>query len=80
MAYETIIVEVEDHVATIALNRPDALNALNSHLLAELAQALTECFFANFCTVAAFKRECSAYAGKGVYHNTQFEFGFVVKR
>ncbi|GGG79292.1 enoyl-CoA hydratase [Salipiger pallidus] len=42
MAYETIIVEVEDHVATIALNRPDALNALNSHLLAELAQALTE--------------------------------------
>jgi enoyl-CoA hydratase len=42
MAYETIIVEVEDHVATITLNRPDALNALNSHLLSELAQALTE--------------------------------------
>ncbi|MDO6729738.1 enoyl-CoA hydratase [Marinovum sp. 2_MG-2023] len=42
MAYETIIVEVEDHVATITLNRPDALNALNSQLLGELCQALGE--------------------------------------
>ncbi|MFP4326926.1 MAG: enoyl-CoA hydratase [Paracoccaceae bacterium] len=42
MAYETIIVEVEDHVATIKLNRPDALNALNSQLLTELARALSE--------------------------------------
>ncbi|MDA7423307.1 enoyl-CoA hydratase [Thalassococcus lentus] len=43
MAYETIIVEVEDHVATIKLNRPDALNALNSHLLGELSVALADC-------------------------------------
>ncbi|SPF81197.1 enoyl-CoA hydratase [Pseudoprimorskyibacter insulae] len=42
MAYETIIVEVETHVATIKLNRPDALNALNSELLGELTQALHE--------------------------------------
>ncbi|MCT4555171.1 MAG: enoyl-CoA hydratase [Pelagimonas sp.] len=42
MAYETIIVEVEDHVATIKLNRPDALNALNSQLLGELGRALAE--------------------------------------
>ena len=42
MAYETIIVEVEDHVALITLNRPDALNALNDQLLKELAQALQE--------------------------------------
>lgn len=40
MAYETLIVEVEDHVALIKLNRPEALNALNSVLLSELAQAL----------------------------------------
>lgn len=40
MAFETIIVEVEDHVALIKLNRPDALNALNSQLLSELAEAL----------------------------------------
>ena len=42
MAFETIIVEVEDHVALIKLNRPDALNALNSELLTELRQALAE--------------------------------------
>lgn len=40
MAYETIIVEVEDHIAKITLNRPDALNALNDQLLRELADAM----------------------------------------
>lgn len=40
MAYETLIVEVEDHVGLIRLNRPDALNALSSELLNELATAL----------------------------------------
>ncbi len=40
MAYETIIVDVEDHVAQITLNRPDALNALNDALMGELASAL----------------------------------------
>lgn len=42
MAYETIIVEVEDHVALITLNRPTALNALNDQLLSELCDALAE--------------------------------------
>lgn len=40
MAYETIIVDVADDVATITLNRPDALNALNGQLLQELCTAL----------------------------------------
>ncbi len=42
MAFETIIVEVEDHVALITLNRPDAMNALNDQLLKELAAAMGE--------------------------------------
>lgn len=40
MAYETLLVEVEDYIATIRLNRPDALNALNTKLMQELAVAL----------------------------------------
>lgn len=42
MAYETIIVEVEDHIAQITLDRPDALNALNDQLLGELVSALQD--------------------------------------
>ncbi|MBB5515453.1 enoyl-CoA hydratase [Rubricella aquisinus] len=40
MAYETLIVETTDHIGLIRLNRPDALNALNSQLLGELGKAL----------------------------------------
>ena len=39
MAYETLIVELEDYTCLIRLNRPDALNALNTRLMAELAAA-----------------------------------------
>ena len=40
MAYETIIVETEDHITKVTLNRPDALNALNAQLMTELADAM----------------------------------------
>ena len=42
MAYETIIVEIQDWVQLITLNRPEALNALNRQLLGELCEALEE--------------------------------------
>jgi len=38
--YETLLVETTDAVTLIRLNRPEALNALNSQLLDELIQAL----------------------------------------
>jgi enoyl-CoA hydratase len=41
MAYETLIVEIEDYTCTIRLNRPDAMNALNTRLMQELAAAMT---------------------------------------
>ncbi|WP_339108792.1 enoyl-CoA hydratase [Thioclava sp. GXIMD4216] len=41
MAYQTLIVEIEDNVALVRLNRPEALNALNSVLLGELGDALS---------------------------------------
>ncbi len=42
MSFENIIVETKDRVGIITLNRPKALNALNSALIGELNQALDE--------------------------------------
>ena len=39
-SYETILVETRGKVGLITLNRPQALNALNSTLVGELNQAL----------------------------------------
>lgn len=40
MDFQTILVEVDQRVGLITLNRPQALNALNSQLISELNQAL----------------------------------------
>lgn len=40
VSYENILVETRDAVGLITLNRPKAMNALNSHLMAELTEAL----------------------------------------
>ena len=39
MTYDTILVETRDAVTLVTLNRPQALNALNSQILAELTTA-----------------------------------------
>src|SRR2546428_8333217 len=43
MAYENILVAREPAISPITVNRPKALNALNSHTLRELTQAVREC-------------------------------------
>jgi enoyl-CoA hydratase len=40
MSFQTLLVETAEGVSLIRLNRPDALNALNSQLLDELCRAL----------------------------------------
>ncbi len=42
MAYETILVDTKGAVGLITLNRPEALNALNTQLVTELGAALAE--------------------------------------
>ncbi len=42
MSYETILYEKKDKVGLITLNRPDALNALNSQVFSDLYAVITE--------------------------------------
>ncbi|SMC92928.1 enoyl-CoA hydratase-related protein [Novosphingobium sp. B1] len=58
MTYETILVEQKGAVTLITLNRPQALNALNSQVLAELIEA-----FAAFEVDPA--QRCAVLTGSG---------------
>src|SRR5271167_3315339 len=39
MGYETLLIATEEHVATVTLNRPKVLNALNAAMFRELEEA-----------------------------------------
>jgi 2-(1,2-epoxy-1,2-dihydrophenyl)acetyl-CoA isomerase len=58
MPYETITLRVADGIATIALNRPDALNALTLEALLELKSALKQ-------VVASQETRCLVLTGTG---------------
>lgn len=40
--YKTIRYEKKDNIALVTIDRPEALNALNSTVIAELEQVVTE--------------------------------------
>jgi len=40
MDFRYILLEKRDRIATITLNRPEKLNALNEHMFDEIAEAL----------------------------------------
>ena len=42
MPESTLVVTREGHVATVTINRPDKLNALNAQTIADLERALAE--------------------------------------
>lgn len=42
MAYQHLLVSVQDRIATLTVNRPDKLNALNAALIGELGAAIEE--------------------------------------
>src|SRR4029078_13635088 len=44
MDYELLTFEVADRIATVTVNRPDKLNALNDALMRELGAAMDEAF------------------------------------
>ncbi|MCO6501040.1 MAG: enoyl-CoA hydratase/isomerase family protein [Vicingus serpentipes] len=42
MSYNNILVEIEDNIAVLTVNRPNQLNALNAETIAELGKAFKE--------------------------------------
>ena len=42
MTYEHLLLDIQDHIGVIKLNRPEVLNAMNRRLFSEIDQAVTQ--------------------------------------
>jgi 2-(1,2-epoxy-1,2-dihydrophenyl)acetyl-CoA isomerase len=93
MAYETILCNVADGVATITLNRPDRLNALTHQMFDELQDALSKVESdpaqravvltgagRGFCAGADLKAALEAEDGEGPENDLETHYNPLVKR
>ena len=72
MEFQAITFKKEDHVATIILNRPEVLNALNQQMEMELAQAISQVSQDEDVRVLIIKG-----AGRAFCAGVDFRFGMV---
>ena len=86
MEYNNIILEKENAVATIRLNRPDALNALSPELLDELSSAIGEVECDEGIKALVLRGEGRAFSAGAdlTYLSTAFEapdrIGFILQK
>ena len=64
--YETILVETEDAIATVTVNRPDKLNALNGRVIAELTGAFSSLYGKVRCAILTGAGEKAFVAGADI--------------
>src|SRR5262245_33812233 len=43
--YSTLLIQTENNICTITINRPDKLNALNKTVISELSDAVEEVYY-----------------------------------
>ena len=93
MAYETILCDIADGVATITLNRPDRLNALTLQMFDELQDVLSKAeedplqravvltgSGRAFCAGADLKAALEAEDGEGPENDLETHYNPLVKR
>lgn len=76
MSYETLLVETRGAVTLITLNRPQALNALNSQVLSELTEAFAafEADPAQRCAVLTGSGEKAFAAGADIKEMAELQY------
>jgi len=72
MEFQAITFKKEERIATIALNRPEVLNAVNQQMADELHQAISEVAHDDEMRVAVIKGTGRAFCAGG-----DFRFGQV---
>lgn len=65
MTYETLTVEKKDRLATLTLNRPQSMNAMNGTMMKEIADALEELQEEKGVQVLVIKGEGRAFSAGG---------------